>query len=178
MNIRNNNDSDYYEKLVLEIGFLQEAIKLPPLPSEELSLSVLEQYARSGKTYNLMQNCYKDMIGKFYIPSLFPLIDKSSGPEEFLHKAPSLPKSNDTLKTDKYTELNYVELIIPKYIVMQFRDVIPKDTMFLIGFNGEHKKLSNLNVVGIYGPNITVEKEKKNGWDYKRAERASWVTNL
>ncbi len=46
---------------------------------------------------------------------------------------------------------------------MQFRDKIPKDTIFLIGFSGEHKKISNLNVIGLYGADITIEEEKTNG---------------
>lgn len=159
MNIINDTENEYFKKLVIEIGILLEDIILPELPKEELSLSVLQQYASEGKTYNLIQNCYTDMIGKFYIPSLFPLIDKADGPEEFIYSAPKTYKSNGTLKpVDKYIETNYLELIIPKYIVMQFKDVIPKDTYFLIGFNGEEKEITNLNIIGIYGAKIDIEK--------------------
>ena len=155
MNISNENVGEYYKELTIEIGFLQEAIKLPTLPKGPLTLAALE----SGP-YNLMQDCYKDEVGKFYIPSLFPLVDKGDGPEEFIYSAPKTNKTNGTLKPiKKYTEVNYVELVIPKYIVYQFRDVIPKDTIFLIGFNGEDREISNLNVIGIYGAGITINKK-------------------
>lgn len=159
MNIMNNDSEEYFNKLVLEIGILQEEIILPELPEEELSLEVLMRYDEEGKTYNLMQNCYKDMVGKFYIPVLFPLVDKSDGIEEYEYNYPRTQKSNGTIKPVRYSMVNYVELVIPKFIVMQFRNKIPKDTMFLIGFSGEHKKISNLNVVGIYGANIPLEGE-------------------
>ena len=116
MNIVTDNVGEYYKDLTIEIGFLQEAIKLPPLPEEPLTLAILER-----GPYNLMQNCYKDEIGKFYIPSLFPLVDKGDGPEEFIYSAPRINQSNGTLKPiKKYSEINYVELTIPKYIVYQF----------------------------------------------------------
>ena len=156
MNITNNNDNDYYEKLVLEIGFLQEDIKLPKLPDSELTFDYLKNHG----SYPLMQNCYKDMIGKFYIPVLFPLVDKSDGPEEFEYSMPKTIKTNNTIIPVKYSSVNYIELVIPKYIVMQFRDKIPKDTMFLIGFSGEHKKISNLNVIGLYGAGIDITLEE------------------
>lgn len=162
MNITNNNDSDYYEELVIELGWLQEEIKLPELPKEPLTLETLQQYALEGKPYNLIQDCYTDMVGKFYIPVLFPLVDKADGVVEYEYNHPRYDKSNNTIKPVRYISTNYVELIIPKYIVMQFRDVIPKDTIFLIGFSGEHKKISNLNIIGIYGSGISIEdKETK-----------------
>lgn len=159
MNITNNNDDCYYEKLVLEIAFLQEDIKLPALPTEPLSYN----YLLTHGSYPLMQECYKDMVGKFYIPSLFPLIDKADGPEEFEYNMPKTIKTNNTIIPVKYSEVNYIELVIPKYIVMQFRNKIPKDTKFLIGFSGEHKKISNLNIIGIYGAGIDIELEDKDG---------------
>ena len=155
MNITNTNESDYYKKMVLEIGILLNDIKLPSLPKEPLTLATLESYALSGKSYNLIQNTYKDMMGKFYIPSLFPLVDKASGAEEFIYKSPKTYKTNKSIRPMKrYEASNYVNLVIPKYIVMQFRDVIPKDTVFLIGFNGEEKEISNINVVGLYGADL------------------------
>ena len=69
MNIINDNENEYFKKLVIEIGILLEDIVLPELPKDELSLEVLQQYAAEGKTYYLIQNCYTDMVGKFYIPS-------------------------------------------------------------------------------------------------------------
>jgi hypothetical protein len=165
MNITNTNESDYYKKMVLEIGILLDSIKLPSLPTEPLTLATLERYAESGKSYNLIQNTYKDVMGKFYIPSLFPLVDKSNGAEEFIYKSPNTYKSNKSIKPIRsYEAANYVNLIIPKYIVMQFRDVIPKDTIFLIGFNGEEKEINNINVVGLYGAGMDYNyEEEENG---------------
>ena len=167
MNITNGNENDYYKNLVLEVGILLESIPLPPLPNDPLTLSTLESYAEQGKTYNLMQNCYTNKMGKFFIPSLFPLVDKADGPEEFIYKAPRTYKTNQSIVPIKnYTEVNYLELIIPKYIVMQFRGSIPKDTVFLIGFNGEEKEIRNINVIGLYGAGIfydTTTEEDTNG---------------
>lgn len=154
MNVTSGDNASYVYDLVIEIGELIEPIPLPELPTEDLSLEVLEQYAAAGKKYNLMQNCYEDMVGKFYIPVLFPLVDKGDGPEIFVHDSPKTFNIIGNAVGEKYKEYNYISLIIPKYIVMQFRDVIPAGTRFLIGFSGEHKKISNLNVIGLYGADL------------------------
>ncbi len=162
MNITNNNDNDYYTELVIEIAHLMEAITLPELSEDELSLETLIKYDMAGKTYKTMENSYTDVIGKFYVPVLFPLVDKGDGPVEYLYNKPKTHLSNNTIIPTNYTATNYIELVIPKYIVMQFKKEIPKDTKFLIGFSGEHKKLSNLNIIGLYGADIEVNTDKEN----------------
>ena len=154
MNVTSGDNESYVYDLVIELGELIEPIELPELPTEDLSLEVLERYAAEGKKYNLIQNCYEDMIGKFYIPVLFPLVDKGDGPEIFLHDSPKTANIIGNAVGEKYKEYNYISLVIPKYIVMQFRDFIPAGTKFLIGFSGEHKKISNLNVIGLYGADL------------------------
>lgn len=151
MNYTNSNHSGYYDDLQIEIAILQQTIKLPELPKEELSLEVLQKYTEEGKTYNLMQNCYDDMIGNFYIPILFPLVENGES-TELIHNP---PKSNNilnkTIKNSKYVERNFISLIIPKYIVMNFKDEIPKGTKFLIGFIGGGNSISDINIIGLYG---------------------------
>ena len=99
MNYTNKNYDSYLENLSIELAILQNSIKLPELPDQELSLEVLQRYAEEGKTYNLMQNCYDDMIGNFYIPILFPLIENGESTELVYNS----PKENKILKNRYHT---------------------------------------------------------------------------
>lgn len=154
MNYTNKNYDSYLENLSIELAILQNSIKLPELPDEELSLEVLQRYAEEGKTYNLMQNCYDDMIGNFYIPILFPLIENGES-TELVYNSPKENKIlNKSLKGTKYVERNYISLMIPKYIVMNFRGTIPAGTKFLVGFVGDSISIDNINIIGLYGQDL------------------------
>lgn len=154
MNLTNMVSEEYSDDIMIEIGILQNRIELPELPEEDLTLDVLIRYAEEGKPYNLMQNCYEDMIGYFYIPVLFPLVQNGAS-TELVYDAPKENKIlNKSLKGVKYVERNFVSLMIPKYIVMNFKKEIPAGTKFLVGFIGGSTSIDNINIIGICGKEL------------------------
>lgn len=144
MNITKNNNSEYYNDLIIEIAILQEDIILPEI--NDSSLNIMD----------FINARYKNTIGKFYLPSIMPLIDPLDGAKDIQYAAPKTTKSNGTIKPNKYTEKNYIELIIPKYIMMQFDNKIKKGTKFVVGYSGVYKKISNMNIIGLYGAELEV----------------------
>ena len=155
MNLMDNlGINEYSDSLGIEIAILQQAIELPEITDNEefpLTLETLEAFKEEEKTYKLAEHEYKDVIGLFYIPILFPLIENGESVElEF--EAPSVSNIlNDSLATEPYIERNHISLIIPKYIVMNFKKEIPVGTKFLIGFIGGSNSISNISIIGIYG---------------------------
>lgn len=143
-------NDEYSDNIAIEIAELQEDITLPELPKEKLSLKVLEEYDESGKSYDLPHDTYEDMIGNFYIPILFPLVENGES-TEIEYDAPSTQVLNRSVQGSSYVERNFISLMIPKYIVMQFRDVIPKGTKFLVGFIGGSTSIENISIIGLYG---------------------------
>lgn len=148
--LEENTDKQYSDELAIEVAELQSDITLPELPSEKLSLKVLEAYAKSGKTYDFPFDVYTDMIGNFYIPMLFPLVENGES-TELEYDAPSAQILNNTVQGSGYVERNFISLMIPKYIVMQFKDKIPKGTKFLVGFIGGNTDINNISIIGLYG---------------------------
>lgn len=154
MNLTTTLSDEYSDDIILEIAILQHKIELPELPDEDLTLDVLMRYAEEGKPYRLMQNCYEDMIGHFYIPVLFPLIQNGES-TELVYDAPKENKIlNKSLRGVKYVERNYVSLMIPKYIVMNFKKEIPAGTKFIVGFIGGSTSIDNINIIGLYGKDL------------------------
>lgn len=154
MNMDPNQTRDYGEILAIEVAELQQEIELPELPDKEfepLTLETLERFAEEGKEYKLMEREYENMIGNFYIPILFPLVENGESTElEF--EAPSTGNIlNGSLASKPYVERNYLSLAIPKYIVMNFEKVIPKGTKFLVAFIGGNKSIENISIIGLYG---------------------------
>ena len=108
--------------------------------------------------YRLAEHYYKNMIANFYIPVLMPLIDGEEDSMELEMQAPSTRGiMNDGLLTSDYIEQNYVQLVIPKYIVMNFKYRIPKGTKFLVAFVGGKATIYNASIIGLYGPGIGME---------------------
>lgn len=101
-------------------------------------------------------------IGQFYIPILLPSI---SGNRPKLSTKPAPPVSNHTTnnssKTDNYTESNYIELIIPKHLfpfpelylptdqntVIERTSYLKKGTQFIIVFVGGD--ITNIKIIGV-----------------------------
>jgi len=151
MNLTSMVSEEYSDDLIIELAILQNRIELPELPEEELTLATLEKYAEEGKVYNLMQNCYEDMIGNFYIPVLFPLVKNGESTELEFDSPKENKILNKSLKGVKYVERNFISLMIPKYIVMNFKKEIPAGTKFLVGFIGGSTSIDNINIIGLYG---------------------------
>lgn len=97
---------------------------------------------------------YKNISAKFYFNIFTPLVDKSKVNSQF-KSAPNINKySNNSLSTSDYQQSNYITLIIPKYMLYQFDNIIPKDTEFIITCIGEFK-IEHFRIIGIY----TLEEE-------------------
>ena len=154
-NIETSVNSEYSNYFAIEIAELQQEIELPELPEDPLTLDTLERYSKMGKEYKLMEREYKNMIGNFYIPILFPLVENRES-TELIYDAPKTTNIvNNALQGSEYVERNFVSLMIPKYIVMNFKKVIPKGTKFLVGFVGGNTKIVNINIIGLYGAELS-----------------------
>ena len=108
--------------------------------------------------YRLAEHYYKNMVGNFYIPVLMPLIEGEGESVDLEMEAPDTGGNlNDSLYTSPYIEQNYVPLVIPKYIVMNFKYYIPEGTKFLVAFVGGKTTIYNASIIGLYGPGIGME---------------------
>ncbi len=144
--------SNYSENLSIEIGELQRTIYLPLLPMEQLSLKVLQAYEDLGRTFWTKDDVYESMIGNFYIPMLFPMVENIPESVEMIHKEPSnrnIKASDIGYGTEKYITRSFIELLIPKHIILQFTDTIPQGTKFNIGFIGGSTSISNIKVLSV-----------------------------
>lgn len=153
MNMTNNNSS-YVDDISIELAILQQDIELPELPTEPLTLDTLKKYQEEGKEYKLMENEYQNMIGNFYVPILFPLVENGESTELVFDAPKTNNILNDSLASSTYVERNYISLLIPKYIVMQFKEKIPKGTVFLVGLVGGGTDIEDINIIGLYGSSI------------------------
>jgi hypothetical protein len=92
---------------------------------------------------------YENITTKFYINIFTPLLNKSKIQNES-KSAPSVKKyNNNNLTPSDYSQSNYIELTIPRYILFQFKKKIPKNTEFIITCIGEFK-IEHFRIIGIY----------------------------
>lgn len=141
----NNNFYEEGKISSIERVVLAEDIRLPEISKYPLTLKNLEDKGE----YKLAFNEYTDVKGKFYLNIMTPLIDKGSVGEKN-NSSPSTKGHKGNLATNKYKSSNYITLIIPKYIVLNFTGVIPKGTEFLIGSVGSSIDLSKIRIIGLY----------------------------
>ena len=162
MNILTNTSEEYSDDLGLELAILQQEIELPEITDpEEFPLNyetLLAWYEEDpAKVYKLKEHEYKSMIGNFYIPVLFPLLENGDS-TELIFDAPTTGNIlNNSLQAAPYTERNFVTLTIPKYLVMLFKEKIPAGTKFLVGFLGGSNSIANIHIIGICGDEIPLE---------------------
>lgn len=149
-----NKESSYVDDISIELAILQQDIELPEITKEPLTLETLTKLDKQGKEYKLKEREYQNMIGNFYIPILFPLVENGES-TELVFDAPKTGNIlNESLVASTYVERNYVSLLIPKHLVMLFEDVIPKDTIFLIGLVGGGTDIEDINIIGVYSGSI------------------------
>lgn len=145
------SSSLYSTALSIEVATLQKKVYLPLLPKEYPTDYVLQAYRELGARYTTMADAYSDVVGNFYVPMLFPLVeDGDSTVMKF--KAPdtsNIVNTDAAFTTTEYLEKNYINLVIPKYIAMGFRDLIPAGTKFVVGFIGGSSVISNIKVIGL-----------------------------
>lgn len=149
-------ETQYTTNNIIEIAILTQDIELPKITDNRrypLTYRILWKYFYH-KEYKTAMNEYTNVIGAFYIPVLFPLIEKNV-PKEVRFSAPSTNNIvNGSLSTSSYVERNFVSLTIPKYMTLQWKDKIPAGTKFLVAFVGGRPTVDNANIIGIYGQDL------------------------
>ena len=58
-------------------------------------------------------------------------------------------QSDCNLRVSSYEKSNYVEINIPKYILLNFLDKIPEGTRFLIIFVGGSIEIADIRIIGV-----------------------------
>lgn len=147
----NNTSSNYSDSLSIEIATLQRRIILPVIPKEIISAKVLAAYDYLGYEYRTKDEVYVDTVGNFYMAMLLPLIKdgKSTEVQYSAPKTSNIMNKNSGLQTSNYSETNYINLVIPKYILLNFTKEVPKGTKFLVSFTGGLSSIGNMKIVGI-----------------------------
>jgi len=131
-----NDDKNFYEsqEIISERVQLAEDIKLPD--------NILE---------------YSNTKAKFFI-KLFTPLENFNNTKSETNSAPNISrKNNNNLKSSSYNSSNYIYLTIPRYILLNFIDIVPKGTEFIITCIGEFK-IEHFRIIGIY----TLNKEDIN----------------
>lgn len=141
----------YTDALSIELAELQRTIYLPLLPMERLSHSVLAAYEEEKVPYWSKDEVYTSVLGNFYVPMLFPMVENPEESTDMIHPAPenSMLLQDGGYETSEYTTRTYIELVIPKYIVMNFNDTIPKGTMFVVGFVGGSNTIDSMRIMSV-----------------------------
>ena len=178
----------YSSELSIELAVLQEDVELPsitlePLTSELLAKHHSNTYDSAGRVikfadpYFMPYQVCTNVIGNFYITMMFPLVNNGDSTVIDYNAPNSSFVVNDSLKGDEYAEQNFVSLIIPKYLAMNFyrypdysnftedglyysgeyKQYIPKGTKFIAGFIGGSDTVSNVSIIGIYGESLNVD---------------------
>lgn len=132
----------------LEVAVLLEDIILPELPP----FPTLEEIESGNVYYPRTEELYTDTIGKFSVPIINPLGDNSGDPvndEKSGGSARNIVNSNCNIEVNSYQKSNYLELNIPKYILLNFLRKVPAGTIFLVGFIGGDTSVGDIRIVGV-----------------------------
>lgn len=148
----NDYNALYYESSDIERVVLAETIELPKLmkfPKEKLTFNFLKKISDAGKYYKLIEQEYKDVYGQFHLKVLTPMLDHSEIREEEVTVNSSNIKGSE-LHTKNFGSSNVFELRIPKYIVMNFTEEIPKGTEFIVASVGGEVDPDKMRIIGFY----------------------------
>lgn len=143
--------SNYFsDSLSIEKAILQRPVILPPVSEEYIDHNTLEAYSNIGQQYLLPDQVYTDVKANFYLPLIFPMVENGES-TVMIHDAPNIENiySIGSMESSEFKETNYVPLIIPKYIVMNFRDEIPVGTEFIVNFTGGTLNYANIHIMGV-----------------------------
>lgn len=135
----------YSNSLNVEIAELQRKIYLPLLPLEKLTDQVLGAYRYNNTYYWTKEDKYTAMVGNFYIPMLTPLVENRES-TEIINAA---PKVNADISSSRYITSTYIELVIPRSIVLQFNNLIPKGTKFIVSFFGGNSRNDSIKILAV-----------------------------
>lgn len=140
--------SYYNNALSVEVAELQRKIYLPLLPLERLTDKILSAYHFYERYYWTKEDVYTSVVGNFYIPILFPMVENNTS-VEMIHRKPDVDTYNKDFITSEYVTRSYVNLIIPRHIVMDFHNVIPAGTQFNIGFVGGSSNIDAIRILSV-----------------------------
>lgn len=128
---------EYADNLIIELAILKQDIILPTKIVDGVEKPDFDNY--------------ENMVGYFYIPIIMALLNNTD-PTAVEVKAPTTKKVlNKSLSSGGYTSKNFLDLVIPRYIVLNFRYKIPAETKFLVAFVGGKTTVSNISIIGLYG---------------------------
>ena len=103
---------------------------------------------------------YENIKAKFYINIFTPLVNKSETRIEYRSAPSTKIYNNNKLNPSDYQQSNYITLTIPRYILFQFKNNIPKDTEFIITCIGEFK-INHFRIIGVYTLDSEVQYESE-----------------
>lgn len=109
--------------------------------------------------YNPLSD-FTDMNAKFYLPIMTPLLDT-----DITYDKHSQKPNSDTLITSEFISSNYITLVIPKYILLQFayEIIIPTGTEFIVTSIGGQMKIEYYRIIGVYTTTATNTLEESKG---------------
>lgn len=130
----------------IEVATLLEEILLPELPP----FPTMEEIHSDRVYYPRTIELYEDMVGKFSIPILSPLGNNTGEPEEedIISEARNIVNESH-ITVNPFQKSNYVELVIPKYILLNFLEVVPAGTRFIVCFIGDSLDIEDIKVIGL-----------------------------
>lgn len=177
----------YSTHLSLEIAVLQKDVSLPSISLEPMTYDLLKEqhsneYDEEGKVikyarpYFMPYQVCTNVIGYFRIFMITPLVEDSE-PTELECNKPKVKQINGGIEGESYIEKNYIPLLIPKHLAMNFYkfpdytnfendglyytgeylQVIPKGTKFICSFLGGSIDMNNISIVGISGESLDVK---------------------
>ena len=131
---------DWYEESPFSVTTLEKAILL-----EDVNFDMSDE---------------DDIIGKFNIPIITPTMKAGVAVENNRDIPRVKVQSNTTLDTGDYITTNYIMLIIPKFLLIDFitsriisnnvlveKGRIPEGTEFIVGFLGQ--EIDHVRLIGI-----------------------------
>ena len=143
--------SNYYsDALSIEKIKVHRPVILPPISEEFIDYKILEAYSEIGAQFILADDAYTDVIANFYPPLITPMVEDGEC-VVMKHDAPEIADifSNEEMVAENYDEINFIPLLIPKHIVMNFRREIPVGTEFIASFTGGTLSYGNIHILGV-----------------------------
>ena len=143
-----NISNNYSASLSNEIAILQRKIYLPLLPLERITDMVLTAYRNNGRYYWFKDDVFKAEVGNFYVSMIAPLV-KNGDSTDILYDAPQIKTTDGEFPSSEYKTRNYVKLTIPRHIVLQFSNLIPKGTKFNVTFEGGNSSNYSMKITSV-----------------------------
>lgn len=142
---------NFFEKqsiISVERVILAEDIELPKIAKKKDPLT--HKYLKNNDEYKLKEREYTNIVGKFFLTIMTPLVSKGlpnttscPAPSKFGHRG-------QNLNVKSYKSSNYIELTIPKYIIYNFRKLIPKGTEFIVASVGGSTDPNDMRIIGLW----------------------------